>query len=422
MDDLLGLNITFSKLQDLLKQLIANANDQEAAIKLLTDESAKQQESLELRLAAQDAVVAQVKAQAEGSAAKLDEAVSKVEASQAGLANIDERLDECLEKRLKPVEQRLTPLERRVSDLEAKEPEVSKSLEALETALAGLGKTASALEARADKAEGQIAAQAKEASKAQASAKERLAELEDTVGSLVKLEEITEGLANSLDSLKESVDQVDSRTRAQEEQLTKLPPGLDDALQDLETFKAQCTEAKAASEAASEALDKRLSELDAKVKSDIEGLAKKESADAAAIKRLEDAVRAVQANSNLRGMIEALAAKMESDMGPLRRQLNELTARLNAFLDKGASATANCLCCGGTRATKHNKFMTGTDGKTYFRSANGDTVNLGRLASSMSSNLIVPSGGSPGRRVLSPVRSGTGKAATMPASLSTSAL
>merc|ERR1712217_789715 len=53
--------------------------------------------------------------------------------------------------------------------------------------------------------------------------------------------------------------------------------------------------------------------------------------------------------------------------------------KLKDFLEKDASATSRCLSCHSKREERRDRFIVGTDGKSYFKTIEGSIVDLGRL-------------------------------------------
>mmetsp|Transcript_1028 Transcript_1028/g.2646 ORF Transcript_1028/g.2646 Transcript_1028/m.2646 type:complete len:431 (-) Transcript_1028:29-1321(-) len=412
LDDLIGMSVTFTKLQELLKQLISSSNDQDAAIQQLRDDADKTRQSLEQRLGEQDVAVAEVRAKVDASADEVQKAVAQAEASRSELVGQTEAmrsqaaaLEAKLAGSLGSVEEllatRLAPLEASAAAAQAQQ---TQARELLESRLAA---TEAARSEAVRGLEAQFAEAARARERSDAEANSRLAEMRTTIGAVSEQQKHMEG---GLAELKSTASEDLAKLQDMQRELAQVGE-LRALCEEASTAAREAGEtASAAARDAGEGTEARLAALEAQLKSGLEGLDARIAADGVAVKKLEDAVRGVQSGSNLRNLVEALAQKMDAEMGPLKRQLDDITAQLNDFLSKGASATANCLCCGGMRSTVRDKFVTGTDGKTYFKASGGDVINLGRIPSA--SNLptaMIPSSPMGGRRVLSPVRATGGK-------------
>jgi len=97
------------------------------------------------------------------------------------------------------------------------------------------------------------------------------------------------------------------------------------------------------------------------------------------IQKVDDALRAYAEKNNVRGMVEALQKKLNSEIAAIRDELGPLSEALKNMSDEGSSATVRCLSCATKKPTMGSSFTIGTDGKTYFRSSDGNNVNLGRV-------------------------------------------
>mmetsp|Transcript_77193 Transcript_77193/g.200886 ORF Transcript_77193/g.200886 Transcript_77193/m.200886 type:complete len:431 (-) Transcript_77193:285-1577(-) len=422
LDDLLGFSLSYSKLQDLLKQLITNANEQDAAIQSLRDDATKSGQDLEQRLANQDASIAQLKTQVSDATSTIDQALSEAASQAQQGAQLEERLASRLQplekelQRLGPLEQRLHVVESKSEDVEKSIGDVEKSIEATRAAQVTLVDAAKAmaeethsLGARAEHTEKALDALTSQFQR-QASATAQLAEMQAKLSVVDKLQQTAESLTANVDGMSKALVSAEQRLGSQEERL-------DGVAQELcfDELRALCNEARAESGRIGELCG----DLDKKVAGCCDDLTKQQAEYSKDLQRLDEGIRAAKADSGSRALIESLSKKINTDLSSVKGKLDGVSGQLDEFMTKGSAAVARCLCCYTKTSAKQPQFLVGTDGKSYMRGVTGEKIDFGRLNTNLPANLLVPAKGA-GRRVLSPVKSG--RARPMTASASAGAL
>mmetsp|Transcript_83680 Transcript_83680/g.260217 ORF Transcript_83680/g.260217 Transcript_83680/m.260217 type:complete len:258 (+) Transcript_83680:215-988(+) len=214
------------------------------------------------------------------------------------------------------------------------------------------------------------------------------------------------GVSSSVAKVSASLDGVEEGLKAHDEQLSANSTLVQSLSDSLDEARAECASAAEASQK----LGERATALESEVTVGLEeqrGLKLKAEEHDAALQKLEEGLARARAEASQRGAHDATAKKQQAEIQRLTEEVKVLKEMLDAFNDKGASATARCLSCYSRRSQQHNRFTVGTDGKAYFRTGNGETVSLGRLQGLGSSLPLGASGASAAsfRRSASPTRS-----------------
>lgn len=384
LTDLLGFSVNFTKLQEVLSQLLNSASEQDAAIKLLREDLA----SSEGRLAVQDAALGELRAQqelrSEASEARFRDlgfAVGEMRqaSEQKGKMMESSAVDALLQEHLRPLLAELGPLPQRLAALEA-------AAALAEAAVAKADDLAVHMEASAVRF-----AQAEAALEALAAQlQEHRAHSEQAMAKVVALDHVP----RSLEDLSSKV-AAGAAGPALEEQGRRLEAALE-RLRGLEERVEAASSARAAldiletnllsAQAEAQRLGDEFAVLAAKVSGDEQTLAALQGMHAADVRRLDAGLQKAQADLGSKALLE----KLQADLSKLTGRLNMLAGQLDRFLSHGSAAVSNCLCCSSKTPGIQNKILVGTDGKTYFQGSGGRMTDLGRLSTGLPANLLVP--------------------------------
>eukprot|EP00930_Biecheleria_cincta_P069886 TRINITY_DN57563_c0_g1_i1.p1 TRINITY_DN57563_c0_g1~~TRINITY_DN57563_c0_g1_i1.p1 ORF type:complete len:397 (+),score=119.69 TRINITY_DN57563_c0_g1_i1:84-1274(+) len=367
LDDLLGI----SRLQDVLTKIIAHMNEQDESVGKIQVDAAR-------AAIAQEAALKKMREEVDAATKKLDAQDKNVKESIAG---IEKKVEDAVkqvktESEARQAQQAKTNSE--IGQLQAKQKEAKVKVDELDAdfgkqrkeivemkeELARMGK----VDQKVDELTGDLAKIKAVAEKAEEAIRS------EVLPKFVSIEQ-------SVQSLRDALEAADKKNGAAiEEQAAK--------------FQEQLVKVDADFKAADEELKKLLADSDADNKQRIQ--------------KVDDALKAYAERNNVRGMVEALQKKLNSEIAAIRDELGPLAEALKNMSDEGSSATVRCLTCATKKPTMGSSFTIGTDGKTYFRSSDGNNVNLGRV------NLPSLQGGvnqrnmarsmSPGSRSLSPQR------------------
>lgn len=363
LDDLFG----YSKLQELLAKLITHMNGQDEAIGQLKTE-----------------IVATNKRVADQTG-NIDKMGKKVDACEAKLnATIPAQ-----EEKLRQMEAKVDGAAQLCTKVSL---DLSSAVGRLNADLAAAAHRSAALETRCQGIEAE-----------QSSAMHLIVDLQSQLTALNKVNSAVADLSTKLQKLQTSMEVAQSTLRDHEVQLGVCHEAFKPVVRDLETATADI----AVVDAFSKNVAEKVTVLDNEhtvSREELQVVVQKEAADKVAIDKLEDAVRSLQANSNLRSLLDALSRKQAADMDSLRDEMQLLQNALSAQAEKGAAGTVRCFSCSSVVANSNGKFTIGTDGRTYFKCSDGNTVGLGKInLPSLQSNARNSGRGSPSRGI--PARS-----------------
>lgn len=352
--------LSYGKLQDILDQLVASANEQDASIRLLREDAVKSGQ----REAAHGAAIAEMKAQVADAATRAAQAQQAAERSAAVAAAQVEvaaaQAQHAQQQLAEQLDQRVGPLQQRLRGAEGKQLEMERSLAAAQGALAEQGAQLRRLREALGVSHGDVSEELQEelAREAPTSLAQRLSGLEAKVTALSSLEP-------SVSGLRAAADEATAVLGHHEEELKRLSEAAqvtgDSGLEAAGGAGGQSIAEEGVAEAPrsrrpSGALDDRLAE----------SLARDMQRTSEELRRQADETGAV-------------GQRLDSELARIRADLAELAKCLHDLLDRGASATAKCLSCHTSRKQFEHPLVTGSDGKVYPRNPGSHTAPpLGR--------------------------------------------
>lgn len=317
MDDLVTCSVSFFHLRDVLAKLVASANDHDAVIQRLRNDAARTEE----RLLGQETTVLELQTQVISATTHAERA--KVAVTTDVSAEL-QRLEGLWRARLEEVDRRTGELEGKHGGLSARHAAVERSLEAVRGMQGAHGCQLTLLQKALDSTDAPNAARGAvtrgqlPAHRPSGTLGERLAALEARLGALGSLQA-------EVESLKDGAREAGGRLEDHEEQLRRLS----DAGQGQgggHWWRGRPEDSPPLEAPAAE-------------------------------------------TQRLAAEMSALNAKLETEVAAMRTEVGELATMLREVLERGASATARCLCCQSDRKQIETPVLLGSDGKVYHRGA-----------------------------------------------------
>lgn len=334
LDDLLGI----SRLQDVLTKMISHMNEQDENMGKIQVEAARAQMAQETALKKMreevEAATKKLDAQDKNVTEKITEIEKKVEDAVKQVKNEGEARQQQASE-IGQLQAKQKEAKVKVDELDADFDKQRKTVKEMQEELARMGK----LDQKVDELTGDLAKVKTTSDNADEAIKNTI------LPKYASMEQSVQELKDALDAAKkENAANFEEQAAKIQEQLAKVA--------------ADFT-------AADEEVKKLLSQSDADNKDRIQ--------------KVDDALKAYAEKNNVRGQLEALQKKLNSEIAAIRDELGPIAEALKSMSDEGSSATVRCLSCASQRPTMGSSFTIGTDGKTYFRSSDGNNVNLGRV-------------------------------------------
>eukprot|EP00931_Biecheleriopsis_adriatica_P115468 TRINITY_DN91254_c0_g1_i1.p1 TRINITY_DN91254_c0_g1~~TRINITY_DN91254_c0_g1_i1.p1 ORF type:complete len:422 (+),score=125.98 TRINITY_DN91254_c0_g1_i1:78-1268(+) len=337
LNDLLG----FSRLQEVLVKIIGHLNEQDEKIGRVVTDSAKMQIT-------QEQALSKMKQEVEEVVKKMDVQDRRVKDQ---LAEMEKKVDA------------LPPLVKAEAD--ARKQDAQKLFGEL-----GLLQTS----------QKESKAKVEAVEKDIGHAKERIKRLQEDVERFGKVDQKIDELSGDIAKVATTAKEAGDGVKKAEEKHAALVETVQQLREALEAAKKESSEGLAA---ATTQIQEQLSKVeadfataDAELKAALEA---KDAANQERIRKVDEAFKAFAASMNFKDQIAALQKKLMSEIQALRDELGPLQEALKNMADTGSSATVRCLSCSTKRPTNSSSFTIGTDGRTYFRTSDGNNVNLGRI-------------------------------------------